>query len=81
MSVCRRATRAIAPLYVARRSCFVTSGLARSFSASALRMGGKFVGSIDNGTTSTRFIIFDEQANVIAVHSKEFTQRQCICIE
>lgn len=32
------------------------------------------VGSIDAGTTSVRFMLFDEEANVIAFHQLEFTQ-------
>ncbi|ETW78783.1 hypothetical protein HETIRDRAFT_459941 [Heterobasidion irregulare TC 32-1] len=35
---------------------------------------GEFVGSLDCGTTSTRFIIFDQYANVVAQHQKEFSQ-------
>jgi len=34
----------------------------------------KFVGSLDCGTTSTRFIIFDERANIIAQSQQEYTQ-------
>ncbi|KAI4381983.1 hypothetical protein MLD38_007996 [Melastoma candidum] len=33
-----------------------------------------FVGSIDQGTTSTRFIIYDRTARPIASHQLEFTQ-------
>ncbi|KAJ9559475.1 hypothetical protein OSB04_004635 [Centaurea solstitialis] len=33
-----------------------------------------FVGSIDQGTTSTRFIIYDKQAQPIGSHQVEFTQ-------
>lgn len=33
-----------------------------------------FVGSIDQGTTSTRFVIFDRDANIVASHQVEFTQ-------
>ncbi|XP_072978774.1 glycerol kinase isoform X1 [Typha angustifolia] len=33
-----------------------------------------FIGSIDQGTTSTRFIIYDREAKPIASHQVEFTQ-------
>ncbi|XP_050235037.1 glycerol kinase [Mercurialis annua] len=33
-----------------------------------------YVGSIDQGTTSTRFIIYDRQARCVASHQVEFTQ-------
>ncbi|XAR50524.1 Glycerol kinase [Bertholletia excelsa] len=33
-----------------------------------------FIGSIDQGTTSTRFIIYDKQARAIGSHQVEFTQ-------
>ncbi|KIY68901.1 glycerol kinase [Cylindrobasidium torrendii FP15055 ss-10] len=35
---------------------------------------GEFVGSLDCGTTSVRFIIFDRYANVVAQHQLEFPQ-------
>ncbi|KZP21065.1 glycerol kinase [Athelia psychrophila] len=35
---------------------------------------GEFVGSLDCGTTSARFIIFDRYANIIAQHQAEFPQ-------
>jgi glycerol kinase len=34
----------------------------------------KYVGAIDQGTTSTRFMVFDHAGNVIAVHQLEHTQ-------
>jgi glycerol kinase len=34
----------------------------------------KYVGAIDQGTTSTRFIIFDHDGNVVAVEQKEHQQ-------
>lgn len=33
-----------------------------------------FVGSIDQGTTSTRFLIFDKHGEPVAEHQEEFTQ-------
>lgn len=33
-----------------------------------------FIGSLDQGTTSTRFIIYDESAHVVGSHQIEFTQ-------
>ncbi|KAJ3553544.1 hypothetical protein NM688_g3551 [Phlebia brevispora] len=35
---------------------------------------GEFIGSLDCGTTSTRFIVFDRYANVVAQHQIEFPQ-------
>ncbi|ELU38238.1 glycerol kinase [Rhizoctonia solani AG-1 IA] len=35
---------------------------------------GEFVGAIDCGTTSARFLVFDEFANVVAEHQREFPQ-------
>ncbi|KDQ51018.1 hypothetical protein JAAARDRAFT_73838 [Jaapia argillacea MUCL 33604] len=35
---------------------------------------GEFVGSLDCGTTSTRFIVFDRYANIMAQHQIEFPQ-------
>lgn len=32
-----------------------------------------FIGSIDQGTTSTRFIIYDKNAKSIGSHQVEFT--------
>jgi glycerol kinase len=34
----------------------------------------KFVGAIDQGTTSTRFIVFDHQGNIVAADQKEHKQ-------
>lgn len=34
-----------------------------------------FIGSIDQGTTSTRFIIFDGVGEPVAQHQIEFTQK------
>lgn len=33
-----------------------------------------FVGSIDQGTTSSRFLIFDTKGEPVAVHQEEFSQ-------
>ncbi|PFH51965.1 hypothetical protein AMATHDRAFT_141350 [Amanita thiersii Skay4041] len=35
---------------------------------------GEFVGSLDCGTTSVRYIIFDKHANIVAQHQLEFPQ-------
>ncbi|KAI0333931.1 glycerol kinase [Cubamyces sp. BRFM 1775] len=35
---------------------------------------GEFVGSLDCGTTSTRFLIFDKYANIVAQHQLEYPQ-------
>ncbi len=47
------------------------------FGFSALRgskKAGEFVGSVDCGTTSTRFIVFDKQGRIITEHQTEFEQ-------
>lgn len=33
-----------------------------------------FIGSIDQGTTSSRFLIFNKDGEVVASHQVEFTQ-------
>lgn len=33
-----------------------------------------FVGSIDQGTTSSRFLIFDKTGEPVAIHQEEFKQ-------
>lgn len=35
---------------------------------------GQFIGSIDQGTTSTRFIVFDKEGHIVAVDQKEHKQ-------
>lgn len=35
---------------------------------------GEFVGSLDCGTTSVRFIVFDQYANIVSQHQSEFPQ-------
>ncbi|KAK2741056.1 Glycerol kinase [Myotisia sp. PD_48] len=37
-------------------------------------MASSFVGSIDQGTTSTRFLIFDQEGDIVASHQLEFKQ-------
>lgn len=34
----------------------------------------QFVGAIDQGTTSTRFVIFDENGKMLTYHQMEFEQ-------
>jgi hypothetical protein len=41
----------------------------------AVRNEGWFVGSIDQGTTSTRFIIFNGKGDPVAGHQIEFDNR------
>ena len=48
-------------------------GAARKPSKAPLKRGS-FVGSLDCGTTSVRFIVFDEQAQIIAQCQREFPQ-------
>jgi len=35
---------------------------------------GSWVGAIDQGTTSTRFFLYDHKLNVVGAHQREFTQ-------
>ena len=39
-----------------------------------LRQGGSFIGAIDQGTTSTRFFLFNRDSKAIASHQLEHTQ-------
>jgi glycerol kinase len=72
-------TRSVAS---SRRSSFVGAGTplgGQGFGMSDLMTGrekkkGEFVGSIDCGTTSTRFIVFDQYAKIICEHQMEFQQ-------
>lgn len=34
----------------------------------------RFIGSIDQGTTSTRFVIFNETGAIVTFHQMEFEQ-------
>jgi glycerol kinase len=34
----------------------------------------QFIGAIDQGTTSTRFVIFDQNGKIITYHQMEFEQ-------
>ena len=34
----------------------------------------KYIGAIDQGTTSTRFIVFDHSGNIVSVDQKEHQQ-------
>lgn len=34
----------------------------------------KFIGAIDQGTTSTRFVIFDQEGKLVTWHQMEFEQ-------
>lgn len=38
------------------------------------RMSSSYIGAIDQGTTSTRFLIFDQDGNLITWHQLEFKQ-------
>lgn len=50
------------------------SGMSSLDGASGKLRQGEFVGSLDCGTTSMRFIVFDEQAKIVAEHQEEFEQ-------
>lgn len=45
--------------------------LRTSFLADNSRLQRRFIGAIDQGTTSTRFIIFDDEGNLIASYQSE----------
>ncbi|KAF9531703.1 hypothetical protein CPB83DRAFT_848581 [Crepidotus variabilis] len=59
-------------------SGFLPSPLSQIWTWLASKMvslkNGEFVGSLDCGTTSVRFIIFDKHANIVAEHQLEFPQ-------
>jgi hypothetical protein len=62
-----------------RRSSFVGTpqhhGLGMSdLMSSRGQKEGEFIGSVDCGTTSTRFIVFDQYAKIICEHQMEFKQ-------
>lgn len=38
------------------------------------RQRSRFIGAIDQGTTSTRFLIFDDKGTCVASHQTEFKQ-------
>lgn len=42
--------------------------------ADTSQAGDAFVGAIDNGTTSSRFLIFDSKGEPVAQHQIEFEQ-------
>jgi hypothetical protein len=50
------------------------SNLVIGSTASNMASDEVFVGSIDQGTTSSRFLIFDKQGEPVAVHQEEFSQ-------
>ncbi|KAJ3516944.1 hypothetical protein NLJ89_g817 [Agrocybe chaxingu] len=47
--------------------------LDRAFVMASLKQG-EFIGSLDCGTTSVRFIVFDKHADIVAQHQLEFPQ-------
>lgn len=49
-------------------------GFSDIMSAQRPKKSGQFIGTIDCGTTSTRFIVFDEYAKIITEHQMEFKQ-------
>ncbi|KAF9466043.1 glycerol kinase [Collybia nuda] len=58
--------------YLVPRPSFLL--FSRSVSHMASLKQGEFVGSLDCGTTSVRFIIFDKYADIVAQHQLEFPQ-------
>lgn len=59
-----------------RLSDLVLTPAARTSRAETTNMAEEevFVGSIDQGTTSSRFLIFDKNGEPVAVHQEEFAQ-------
>lgn len=56
-------------------SSFLPSRLKQSLDKmSPATVKSQFVGAIDQGTTSTRFLIFNPQGEVVATHQLEFKQ-------
>ncbi|KAF5093479.1 hypothetical protein D0Z03_002397 [Geotrichum reessii] len=37
-------------------------------------MSQQYIGALDQGTTSTRFILFNTEGEIVSIHQKEFTQ-------
>jgi glycerol kinase len=37
-----------------------------------IKMSRRLVGAIDQGTTSTRFLLFDQSGRLVAKHQEEF---------
>lgn len=70
------------PVSISSLSHTFTSSFVTQFSSFVLGQHSRkmasseevFVGSIDQGTTSTRFLIFDKAGEPVAVHQEEFTQ-------
>jgi glycerol kinase len=52
----------------------ISPGLTSSTGSSDMASQEVFVGSIDQGTTSTRFLIFNREGEPIASHQIEFKQ-------
>lgn len=50
------------------------SSFGETIEENSMAMDGSLVGAIDQGTTSTRFIIYDANARAVASHQVEFTQ-------
>jgi hypothetical protein len=74
----KRQTRSLVSPYSG--SCINQPGLTLGRGVSTAGMGNSkkdseiFLGSIDQGTTSTRFFIFDKQGQPVASHQLEFKQ-------
>ncbi|KAG8759440.1 Glycerol kinase [Serendipita sp. 396] len=62
------------PLRLTSRLSSFTLFTSRTMSSKTSLKKGEFIGALDCGTTSTRFIIFDEYASIIAQHQLEFPQ-------
>ncbi|WWC88563.1 glycerol kinase [Kwoniella dendrophila CBS 6074] len=58
----------------APRSFFEGAGGFSALDSNRELRQGQFIGSLDCGTTSTRFIVFDKRAKIIAEHQTEFEQ-------
>ena len=63
------------PRYILSSLIFIRIVQSSSLEKQKKMAGEKgFIGSIDQGTTSTRFIIYDHDARAVASHQVEFTQ-------
>lgn len=70
-SACRRYQDSVRSFATAQ---LISQSLPRSKKAIMSSSDDVFVGSIDQGTTSTRFLIFDKHGEPVAIHQEEFSQ-------
>jgi hypothetical protein len=61
------------PLFFCFTSLFIYLSF-RNINFSYLKKMPRFIGAIDQGTTSTRFIIFNDKGELVTYHQMEFEQ-------